>query len=300
MPKALPPAKPFLVILLPDLIDQFCNEVRDFSKELQPLVYYGDERKKTNVHNRLEETLTRHHPLFNGDEKNYGKLVVTSLPTLVTRHGPSAQEKWRLSQKNATKGSDELKALYDVLDPEWKHCLRGCFETGFIDEAHVVKNADSASHILVRWLLLMFLFLATATILPNHVSDFAGYVAFIEPSKNLWTKEQFSAWGKAYTDDFNPYVLPDDDPASALQMTGKAITRWITGPRADKANAGFYLGKVWERCVIRRTYAWPNPQFPEKIGESIAKLYSRRIVCEFTKDEQTQYGTAFLPHQNAN
>lgn len=49
---------------------------------------------------------------------------------------------------------------------------------------------------------------------------------------------------KPFKEDFDPYTLPDGHPASALQMTGKAITRWITGRRADKANAGFYLGKV--------------------------------------------------------
>jgi hypothetical protein len=57
-----------------------------------------------------------------------------------------------------------------------------------IDEAHVVKNDATTSHTTVRWLQLEFMVLATASITPNRLEDFRGYMEFIQADPDIWER----------------------------------------------------------------------------------------------------------------
>jgi hypothetical protein len=215
-------------------------------------------------------------------------VVVTSLPTLVSRHGPGERLKWRIANKGFSTLAAE--AVRDVLDIDWEFGLSDLFELITIDEAHVIKNDTTASHCTVRWLNSPFILLVTASVLPNRIEDFAGYIPFLEPLEELWSSENLQKWGKVDGPNLNPFLFADDDPACCLRMTTRAVKRWITGEKKNLKKAGYYLGMIWEQCMIRRTYASPNPQYPEqKIGDSIAHLFSRRIVCRFNMNEEKKY-----------
>ena len=73
--------------------------------------------------------------------------------------------------------------------------LSNKFEFTAIDEAHVIKNATTASHTMVRWLKSPFTILVTASVLPNRVNDFKGYMEFIQADPALWNEDQLHEWG---------------------------------------------------------------------------------------------------------
>jgi SNF2 family DNA or RNA helicase len=292
-PAVLPPARPTLVILLPDLVKQWAREVRNFSSRFRPMIYHGDKRpKKSSSFERIDGVLSRHDTIFNGDEKNRNIIVLTSLATLVHRHGPNALIGYRTSTKGYSKAA--ATDIKYVMEDDWVHNLANCFDIVIIDEAHVIKNPETMSHTAVTWLNAKFTLLVTASVLPNSIRDFDGYIKFIENNNNLWDPTSLQAMG--VDKNVNPYTLPDTHPAVCLRLTAHAVTKFITD-RAntkdkDKDKAGYVLSKVWAQCMIRRTYQSPDPQNPDcKVCDSIAPLFSRRIAAAFTNEEAKWYAS---------
>jgi hypothetical protein len=250
------PAKPKLLLCLPELIEQFSDEISRFSTRFKVYRYYGDHRTSAK-HIQINGKLTKHHPVFSGKDENSSIFVVTSLSTLRTRHGPAALKTWRINHKGWS--SIQADAVSKDLDPEWEYSLAGPFDFLTVDEAHILKNEDSQSHITVSWLNVRFLIMATATVLSNSVKDFAGYIKFIELGDNLWSADNLRKWN--FKPNANPYTLPDNHPASVLRLTARAVNTWITAENADDTKVGFYLATIWKKVMIRRTYASPNPRF---------------------------------------
>jgi hypothetical protein len=56
----------------------------------------------------------------------------------------------------------------------------------------------------------------------------------------------------------NPYELEDDHPACCLRLTARVVEKIVTGLKTDKSKAGVYLRKIWNKVMIRRTYASPD------------------------------------------
>lgn len=251
------------------------------------MIYHGDKRtRKASKHERIEGLLSKTDEIFDGSEAKGYKIVLTSLATLVHRHGPSALMGFRTSEKGFSK-PDAAKIL-EVMDNTWTHNLEGCFDIVIIDEAHVVKNPETASHLAVTWLKAEFVLLATASVLPNSIQDFAGYIRFIENDNTLSQPEKLAAIG--VDKDINPFILPDNHTAVALRLTSIAVEKFITSTSKHKDQAGHYLSKIWAQCMVRRTYASPDPQDPaRKVGDSIVPLYSRRIATVFADDEFDWY-----------
>ncbi|OBT87126.1 hypothetical protein VE02_02227 [Pseudogymnoascus sp. 03VT05] len=102
---------------------------------------------------------------------------------------------------------------------------------------------------------------------------------------------------KGLTADTNPYELNRDHPAAQeLQLSMKAIQTFVTGKDVDPTTSGEYLKRIWERCLLRRTYSSVDPSFGSnvsgerrRIGESLPLLFTRRIICRFTETEQKTY-----------
>jgi hypothetical protein len=110
----------------------------------------------------------------------------------------------------------------------------------------------------------------------------------IDIGRNLWSDENLAHW--KLDKNVNPFELPDGHPAAKLRLTSQAVRTFITGETANKAKSGYYIQKIWGKCLIRRTYASQDPLDASKcIGEALPKLRTRRIICRFTKDEQADY-----------
>jgi SNF2 family DNA or RNA helicase len=179
------------------------------------LIYHGDKRlRKASKHRCIEGRLSRYDAIFDGSEENGNKVVITSLATPVKRHGPNALVGFRTSEQGFSK-IDAGKIYFD-LDDNWDYNLSNCFDIVIIDEAHVIKNPETASHLTVTWIKAPFTLLATASVLPNSIQDFAGYIRFIENDNTLWQHENLHALG--VEKNVNPFLLPDDHPAVVLQV----------------------------------------------------------------------------------
>ena len=60
------PPMPILLIVPPELIQQWCSEIMQYSDTLQSLIYYGDGHGKIEHLHRL----TKAHKIFNKSEGN--------------------------------------------------------------------------------------------------------------------------------------------------------------------------------------------------------------------------------------
>jgi hypothetical protein len=131
-------------------------------------------------------------------------------------------------------------------------------EMAAVGEAHCLKNADTNAHATITWLEISFLILETASVLPNRLSDLAGYVKFLGASDELWEPWNLRNWG--LTSLCNPYTLPEDHPATILRTTPRAVAKYTTGPKVSPQGAGAYLALVYKGILIRRTYPSPVTQ----------------------------------------
>jgi SNF2 family DNA or RNA helicase len=213
-------AKPKLCIVIPDLIEQWAEHIATFSPHMRVIIYYGDQRsKKVNRWPQVNGLLSKKHTIFS-DQKADQIVVLTSLPTINARHGPSAQARWRIE-----KGFSRAKAIDQqyALDDTWPGNLSGLFDILVIDEAHCIKNSDTSSHCTVRWLSAVFIILATASVIPNRIDDFRGYIRLIEVDSNQWDLVNLQRLG--ISRDTNVFELPDDHDAVFLRMTTYAVER---------------------------------------------------------------------------
>lgn len=252
-------------------------------------MYYGDKHSSLNsAIPKVDGLLTKASPYFNGDMKNARVVIITSLPTLVARHGPPVLRGYRINKKGWNPNI-ATQAMY-IPDADWEHDLSGVFDIVTIDEAHQIKNPDTAAHATVAWLQASFHVLATASVLPNGINDFDGYMHFVDMNRDLWQNDNLAKLKVEKS--VNLFDLPDNHPAAVLRMTIQAVKTFITGEDANRDNAGFYLQKVWEKCLIRRTYASKDPKdinLGKAIGEALPRLQTRRIVCRFHESEQKTY-----------
>ncbi|OBT86740.1 hypothetical protein VE02_06275 [Pseudogymnoascus sp. 03VT05] len=281
------PPKPTLLVVPGEIIQQWAGDIKNFDPKMITLVYYGTKAlSMSTVGRKVDGPLLRDSPYFDGSERNARTIILTSPETLRARHGPSKLLDHRVSSLGWTKAQAE--AAWRQADRQWERDLGDLFELLIIDEAHCVKNTNTAISITIKWMQPEFTILATATVLPNGINDFEGFVNIIQPKSEIWTAENLEKFGVNW--DVNPYELSDDHPAASLRLTLHAIQTFITGPDASLEKRGFYLQKAWKRCLLRRTYASQDPSDPNKIiGESLPKLYSRRIVCRFSPDVQKTY-----------
>ncbi|KAF7928188.1 hypothetical protein EAE99_004946 [Botrytis elliptica] len=236
-----PPAKPLLLIVLPELIEQWAAEIDENYPDFQVLIYHGDERTswftnyKRVVSNSTKGKLTRNHPIFNGDEENSRVIVITSVVTMRSRHGPTALKNYRMHHLGYTRqeADDEI----NVSDPDWKYNLAGLFDHIAVDEAHILKNSDTMAHRTISWLEAKFTIMATATVLSNRLEDFHGYMSLIETGEAHCSDENLERWGVDIN--VNPYTLPDNHPASILRFTTDVIDKRITSQNKDLEFAGW-------------------------------------------------------------
>lgn len=277
-----------MLLLVPSgLIHQWLAAIAYFATIFRPLIYYGDVNVSTLQSNkRIVGYLNRSHKIFNGAEENALVLVVSTVDTMSSRHGPSAQMSYRMKSQGYSQHAAAVSMM--DLDKSWQGCLHGMFDLVTIDEAHVVKNPEASVTITTMWLGASFYVLATAIPLPNAVRDCAGYVWLMTGGKDPWTQENVQKWG--IEKNCNPYELEDNHPGSALMFSQHALQTFVTGPNANPEKAGFYLRKVWKQSMVRRTYASQDPADPSKrVSDSLPKLYNRRILARLTDNEQDTY-----------
>ncbi|KAL8755625.1 MAG: hypothetical protein Q9184_004740 [Pyrenodesmia sp. 2 TL-2023] len=294
------PPMPSLIVMPNQLMDNWVRDCDYITPDVPIAMYYGHPKAKYggNV-TVIQGTLTKQHPLFNKkNEINARTIVLTSAATLARRHGPKAQAQWRMKQEGWS--INKANAQMNVLDQRFPYCLEGCFKTLVIDEAHIAKRMETATHITLKWLNAMFSIPVSATPLINHQRDYLGFISIIE-KPGLWSTDNLQQLG--VTADIDPFAeslddKDEDEGIRQLRCTTAAFRKFIAENKKPEV-VGPRLGKVFERSMIRRTYQSRIPfHTGPMIGESIPPVYSTLIETAFTEKEQSIYDPLRLAYQS--
>ena len=300
-----PPSKPTLILMPRKLIDQWMMQLELIAPGFFNIYkYYGDARRHYPIvgEKMVQGRLTREHEIFNSNVNTASTIVVSSYSTFTERHGPNTQKKWRVNKSRWSRTASDNEI--DNLDPRWPDRLDHLFGYVVLDEAHIIKQTNNKTSICTKWLKANFHILVTAIPIPNGIEDWKGYMPFLEhqDAESWWTRDALDGMG--FEEDMNPYAFDDGHPAAKLQMTTRATRDWIYANRIDPAMKGLYLSKVWQKCMLRRTY---SSQIPFKtgptIGSRLPKVHAVLINCTYDERERQAYeeqtniltGALFVP-----
>ena len=282
------PARPFLIIVPAQLLDQWITEIASITPTFQIHKYYGDyrlpDRPGVTV---VKPPLSPMHPLLNGMESNAEAIIITSPHTLAKRHGPRAQSSWR---RQNGRDAAYIERYKDMYDPSWNTGLAKMFDTVVLDEAHAIKNEDTELNITMDWLDADFYIFLSATPLLSGIRDYRGFLKLIEPKNaaELWHPNNLEAMHLVR--DVNPYLLRHDHPGAILRATLRAADTFIFKTGISAAIGGYRLRDIWAASLIRRTYVSRVPYSnPLTIGEHLPKVHATIYETSFSPVEQTQY-----------
>lgn len=286
-------AKPTLIIVPPNLIEQWQTDIKGYYTPLDILIYHGDFRATQGRRNRIGSKLTRDSGLFNGDERNASTVVLTSYQTFAGRHGPSGLKSHRVASLHWSKQrADDNWATFDR---EWEGDLAGCFGDLVLDEAHLAKSAHGEFFLTALWLEAECTGLLSATPLWNDLRDWQGPCQLLE-DPIVRRAYVYGDEGLQFTRGEDPFELPLDHAAvrAGVHLTWPAfeahVINYVAVDDADssgndeakqerKTRQGQRISRVWSEQLVRRTYAseLPTVDGPRVIGEDLPDCW-RQVV----------------------
>ena len=239
------------------------DELENVAPGLLVYKYHGDNRASSDRGNvKYIDVLTKEHEICQNLDDNARTVVVTTYHTWAIRHGPQRQAEYLRSECKMT--TEEVMELKDVLDPDFPYGMTGVFERIIMDEAQVIRNKDTNAHRALQWLCARFHVCVTATPTFNSSNDFLGILRFL---KLYDEKVQEISNTYLIKDNLNPFDIEDNHPAAFLRVTEPAFLRYIADKKVDNATRGLRIRAIWERCMLRRTYA---SRIPFRDGTEIA------------------------------
>ncbi|KAE8152917.1 P-loop containing nucleoside triphosphate hydrolase protein [Aspergillus avenaceus] len=283
-----PKASPFLLVVPPSLIRQWCQEIRRVTDTLKIQLYY-----RSNIETEwptIKSLLKKTDGLFDGRPVNGRTVVITSYQTLSDRHGPAAVKVW-----NPRTGQREERHTHSP-PHDFPHLLDDCFKNVIIDEGHVLRNVDTSQSRAIQWLHADFHLLLSATPIYNSRCDFEGYVPILfKPApRDLWYRSCHLG--------SKIFQLPPDQEASKLCCTCEAITKYVLDKKVPNVQAGGFLRAIFSRIMIRRTL-FSRMQLPHggsrSIGSQIPLTHRKVHRVQFTKEEMGMYETLAAMYYNA-
>lgn len=286
-------AKPTLILVPPNLVGQTWNEFNKWTEGLNVMEYYDDTRAKGNATGRprVDGKLDKNHWIFHNDQQHTDdiskRVIISSLPTWNTRHGPAALKHWRRTVRHIARPRLEGRDL--DYDPECPSMLPKMFEMVVVDEAHMLKQEDGHWQHAALWLDPTFTLLVTATPGINSLDDWKGYLPFVQP-RNPPTDDL----GQPYPAHTNPYVdggIGDHLPLLRLQSD---IFKHNISDNRNETLAGAYVRKFQEVCMVRRTFASKINSHP--VSEDLPRIFKYYIDCHYSAEQQAEYQEMADPH----
>jgi SNF2 family DNA or RNA helicase len=134
-----PDFKPFLIMVPPNLIEQWAEEIQMIMINLDVYIYYGNIHKQigNNVGVLKEKLIPRHYLFSKDNPKNARAVILTSYQTLNVRHGPMAVKEFCLKKKLP------YNAANPMIPSLWSFSLKGYFNIVVFDKAHILRNHAS-------------------------------------------------------------------------------------------------------------------------------------------------------------
>ncbi|KAI9651670.1 MAG: hypothetical protein M1831_000545 [Alyxoria varia] len=308
------PLKPMLIVTLPSLIDQWVSEgLNIITDRCEVRVLYGDARAKAKTKARGE--LERDDPLLQprvitSDTKSKAVVVVTSYQTLTSRHGPTHLARHLHEnqgyQKKTVQKLIESPEFRPTPKHEWPHDLSRMFSLAVLDEGHYVKDPDTQASKTLAWIDADFYVFATASPVINTITDFRGFLKFIRYPEEV-VEEVKSALKKAHAPkDIDPYKQQTFKPRDGnpidltpLMFDAAYFKRFVLNDkfaddRPRDISQGVSLAKIYERCLIRRTYHSRIPfdakdPTSRQVGEDMPTVSPHDIHVTLPEDQKKEW-----------
>ncbi|KAE8133508.1 P-loop containing nucleoside triphosphate hydrolase protein [Aspergillus pseudotamarii] len=271
--KELPPGKPFLVVMPPSLIMQWCAEITRVTDKLQVVLYYGNKTSKEGIR-PVKTILCKEHELFDGSPVNGRKVVITSYQTLSNRHGPTAIKTW----------CNRTHQVYmeDIPTPPqgFPHRLDRCFSDVIIDEGHTLRNSDTSQSRAVHWLKANFYLLLTATPIYNSREDMRGYIPLLFHPPSQGDMHTLRTLGR------DIFKLPLENPARSVCCTEKAVEEYILDNKVPPMAAGERL-----RVIFGQIHGSDIPPTHRRV---CTVVYSQKESAMYTRLSAIHYDGLFM------
>ncbi|PIG82089.1 DNA repair helicase rad5 [Aspergillus arachidicola] len=275
--KELPPGKPFLVVMPPSLIMQWCAEITRVTDKLQLVLYYGHKTSKEGIR-PVKTILHKEDELFDGSPVNGRKVVITSYQTLSNRHGPAAVKTW-------CRRTNQVY-MEDIPTPpnDFPHLLDGCFSDVIVDEGHTLRNSDTSQSRAVHWLKANFYLLLTATPIYNSREDVRGYIPLLFRPPSQGDMHTLKKLGR------DIFKLPPEDPARNVCCTKRAVEEYILDNKVTPVAAGERLRVIFGQIMVRRTLSSRMESFGSRmIGSDIPPTHRRVCTAVYSRKEHDMY-----------
>ena len=156
-------AKPVLLLVLPQLVDQWCEEIVKIAPGVIDLHKYSGNYRSSRVSggpdHYISDILSPEHPVSTPGDPTKVKLIISTPPTINKRH-PATTKK-----KSGQEVPSDLTGLLEIL---------------IIDEAHQIKDVSSQIYYTIILLDADFHLLTTATPILNGIEDFKAYLPLLQ------------------------------------------------------------------------------------------------------------------------
>jgi hypothetical protein len=294
-------AKPTLLIVPPNLVNQWIKAIQGFTADIIIKVYHGARNRSFEGLEYIDR-LTQDHPLFcsTREESVARTVIISTYLTLTCRHGPTALRNYRIrrtmQETPDLKKSDAKKLVeklwpFDTPDRSWECDLCDRFERVILDEGHEIRNESTRSWITIRWLNCTYKIIVTATPTLNSISDFVGLMGMLEPNDDIWNSDNLRDLGVTNLDEFDPWKLSEEDPAHILRFTARGLRDYVFDAKLTKEEIGLRMRHVFKKCLLKRSYGAKVDG--KVIGDDLPPAQCITIEVNLNKQEREQYDTEY-------
>lgn len=310
------PCRPILLLVPPNLINQWMRAILDWLPKAHIQVYYPTKKTSQWSHRRVkwlgkdEEAfaLKWDDMVFENMEGNEQVFIISSQKIWAARHGPLTLREWRQSVNRfgqdvaGQKMLHEKRKILEDEDDEWPGNLSGRFSYIVADVTHYLCNGMMTQiGVAVKWLMNTGSILAapqdwptkfigaSATLFPSGPKGLIVYFELTEQD-DLWSDEHLDGIsedpGMEVNKTKNVYDMDGgNESIRRLRMSSHAVQKFIVEEKVPTVQ-GDRIQKLLTRCVVKRG---PAAKVPFGTGRAIAEempsLVHKLVSVKFTDKE---------------